>query len=93
MAQSVVGNVPEVCRGSNAHSSSDFESMISHNVSFSSVLKIEDQRRCDLGTLTNIHATALRHKIRNKPQIGTQMASESPLLPELPDAYVLCSYE
>ena len=36
---------------------------------------------------------ALRHKIRNKPQIGTQMASESPLLPELPDAYVLCSYE
>ena len=145
--RSVVGNRPELCRGLDAHCFSDFERIISHNVSLSSVLRTDDVRRCDLGTPRKVQSTmercwplipskrivedildferilhkivelkgailtdeakrsgrrkapanpnamALRHKTRNRQQIGTQMASESPLLPELHDAYVLCSCE
>ena len=41
----------------------------------------------------SIDKTALRPIIRNGQQTGTQMAPESPMLSDLHDAHVLCSFE
>ena len=41
----------------------------------------------------SINGTVLRHKTRNRQEIGTQKASQLSLLSELHDAYVLCICE
>ena len=58
--RSVVGNRPELCRGLDAHCFSDFERIMSHNVSLSSALDVNDARRCDLGTPIRVQNTMER---------------------------------
>ena len=72
----------------------DFERILLKIVGLNGAILTDEAKRSGRRTApANIHATALRHKSRNRQQIGTQMDSESPLLPELQDVYLLCSCE
>ena len=72
----------------------DFERTLLKIVGLEGAILTDEVKRNGRRTApANIRAAALRHKTRNRRQVGTQMASESPLLPELHDAYLLYSCE
>ena len=54
---SVVADRPELCQRWDAHCFSDSERIISHNVSLSSVLEINDVQRCDLDSPKKVRST------------------------------------
>ena len=72
----------------------DFERILQKFVELVETILTDEAKRSGRCTApASINETALRHKTRNRQQIGTQTTSESPMLSDLNDAYVLCSRE